>query len=446
MQYICRQNSGVTEEEFVSGAARVQEYRAFLQQVAQDSSYNFPESSIILPFDTEVLQQVQQLAAKLVTKDLKYIVVVGIGGSNLGAKAVYDAKFGYFDTIEPERLPKIIFFDTLDGNFAEHLAIFLLHQIKKTEEIIINIITKSGNTTETIANAEFLIQSLQEKFAHILDRVVITTDQDSALYHRARQLPVEILTLPSLVGGRYSVFSAVGLFPLLAAGVDIVALRAGAMQMREKCLSEDVESNPALRSAIALYTNFLHGKTINDNFFFCPELESLGKWYRQLMAESLGKEKDRSGQTVFTGLTPTVSIGSTDLHSMGQLYVGGPKDKYTLFVSARSQGVKTPAKQIFPGLIAGITDKPFAAIMQAILSGVRSAYDKQNLPYCEIILTDLSEQSWGEFLQFKMMEIMYVGHLMNVNSFDQPNVELYKQKTKKILENEFSAEDSGYGN
>lgn len=433
MQFICNQNAQVTSEEIFSGVNKLKDYRFHLQKVAQTNDYNFLESSINLPFDEEVYHQVIQLNQKMVTKNLKYIVVIGIGGSNLGTKAVYDTRFGYFDMLEPERLPKMIFMDTLDAEFASRLNAFLQNGVSSKEEILINIVTKSGGTTETIANAEFLIQSLQEKFAHILERVVVTTDKDSVLYHLAQNKNIELLTLPSLVGGRYSVLSTVGLFPLLAAGIDIFALRSGAKNMREKCLNEDVKNNPAMLSAIVIYTNYLKGKIINDSFFFYPAFESLGKWYRQLMAESLGKEKDKNGATVFTGITPNVSIGSTDLHSMGQLYVGGPKDKFTLFVSVKSGSVKTPEKQIFPGLISGIVNKPFDEIMQAILSGVSSAYSKQNLPFMEVALDDLTERSLGEFLQFKMMEIMYLGYLMNVNAFDQPNVELYKQVTKKIL-------------
>jgi glucose-6-phosphate isomerase len=204
--------------------------------------------------------------------------------------------------------------------------------------------------------------------------------------------------------------------------------------MRKKCISKDAEKNPAVLSAIAIFHNYKKGYKINDNFFFNPELESLGKWYRQLMGESIGKEKNIFNKTVHIGITPTVSIGSTDLHSVGQLYLGGPKDKYTNFIWIKQASeIAVPKKRIFPKLIEQITAKTAKTILNAILRGVKIAYTKQNLPFSETTLEENSEKHIGEYMQFKMMEIMFLANLLKINAFDQPNVENYKKETKKIL-------------
>jgi glucose-6-phosphate isomerase len=238
--------------------------------------------------------------------------------------------------------------------------------------------------------------------------------------------------MPAKVGGRYSVLAAVGLLPLLSVGLNVESLRQGARDILDQCLGKD---NVAAKSAAALASNLKAGKHINDNFFFHPELESLGKWYRQLMGESVGKQQDRSGKTVHTGITPTVSHGSTDLHSVGQLYLGGPKDKFTTFVSTtHSSELNVPTERVWPDLVPMITGKSATKIMAAILDGTKVAYGKAKLPYMEVVLDGLDEHSIGSYLQFKMLEMMYLGELLHVNPFDQPNVESYKIETKRLLQ------------
>jgi glucose-6-phosphate isomerase len=217
-------------------------------------------------------------------------------------------------------------------------------------------------------------------------------------------------------------------------GIDIGSLRRGAVTVLDACLSENGD-NIAARSAAVLALQQQNGYRINDNFFFHPELESVGKWYRQLMGESVGKEKSLSGEVVHAGITPTVSLGSTDLHSVGQLYLGGPKDKLTTFISSRqSADVIVPTERMLPELVPAISGKSATAIMFAILEGVKIAYQKAGLPFMEVVLDAIDEESIGAFLQFKMLEMMYLGQLLGVNSFDQPNVESYKIETKRLLE------------
>lgn len=421
------------EGELVEAINRLKTYREHLIQILQKKNYEDNESSLFAPFDEQTFELVKIQANKNKNDDLRYVIVIGIGGSNLGTKAIYDAILGAYDQLESNRFPKLIFVDTNAGEYLEKLIKFLQKEVTKPEQIVINLISKSGTTTESIVNFEILFKALSAHISNLTTRIVITTDENSKLWKKAEEKNIAKLPIPQKVGGRYSVLSAVGLYPLLLIGLPIEKLLQGAQEMALKCLNE--EQNPAIISAIILYLQSKQGKVINDNFIFNPELESLGKWYRQLMGESIGKEQDLDGKSVFAGITPTVSIGSTDLHSVGQLYLGGPRDKLTTFIRIRPQQeqLMVDDEPFLTGLVDSISQKTPQDIMNAIYEGVKIAYEKQQLPYTEVELEEKSLQSLGEFLQFKMLEMMYLGKLLNIQTFDQPHVELYKVETRKIL-------------
>ena len=271
------------------------------------------------------------------------------------------------------------------------------------------------------------IEKCNKKFKNISDRIVITTDEGSPLHEFSQEQKLYTLTIPQKVGGRYSVFTPVGLFPLGLLGLNLTELLDAAQDMRDTCITNNYKTNPAILSAAVLFTEYKKRKKIYDTFLFNSELESLGKWYRQLLGESIGK----SGK----GITPTVSIGTQDLHSVPQLYLGGPKDKYTTFVHVE---VTSPASRLskspyLPMVKEELSGRRFDEILDAIRDGVKKAYLNEKHPYSEIMLEDISEKSLAEFMQFKMLEVIYLARLMKVNAFDQPQVELYKKETRKIL-------------
>ena len=395
------------------------------------SNYETPEHSFRLPLDTSILSEVTHMVERYWNTQLRYIIVVGIGGSNLGAKAVYDALRGSQDGVL-DGYPKLIFADTVSPRLLLDIERILEVGVSYPEELLVNLISKSGSTTECIANFEIIYAYLAKRFPSIRSRIVITTDKDSALWKMAEKEKIELL-VHQKVGGRFSVFSTVGLFPLALAGIDVEALLEGGRDCLALCFEKE---NHALRFAEAIYRAERHGATMINFFFFNPELESLGKWMRQLYAESLGKEHDKSGKVVHAGITPIVSVGSTDLHSMAQLYLGGPRDKFTLFIYASEQAhFKVPSRGLLPGLIKGIEGKSPEAIMSAIYEGVKGAYTSHKLPFGEVRLPSVSPYTLGMLLEWQMLTVMYLGELMHVNIFDQPNVEDYKKVTREILEN-----------
>lgn len=417
MKFNYKDSSNISKKDIDETIESLAVYNKKIESI-EDEGYSSPESFLYLPYDKRMLTKILELAEEKKSKDLKYVIVVGIGGSNLGAKAVYDAIHGYTDLLEKERYPKMIFADTNDSDFISSLKGLIKNYILKPEEIAVVIITKSGETIETIANAEVIISSLKEKFGDYNERVIVITDNPpSELAYLAEEKRIDTIEIPQKVGGRYSVFSAAGLLPLALVGLDLNKLLEGARG----------DNYDAEVSATVLYLNLKEGKEINDLFVFHPELESLGKWYQQLIGESLGKNEDMN-------MLPTVSIGSTDLHSVGQLYLGGPKNRITTFVTSKDDSdVKVPDRE-FPELVPSISGKTLSEIIDAISEGTKKAYSKEGLPFMEIVLDGISEHSLGEFMQFKMKEVLFLGQLLGIDVFNQPQVELYKKETRDILE------------
>ena len=425
MQFIYKDASGVNKEEMLTAAKGLSEYINRCRTGVKMRDYKMDEASLCLPDDKDIVKKVKELVQKKKTKKLKYIIDIGIGGSNLGTKAIYDALYGAVDLFQPARHPKILFLDTTDPEFIAQFAEFMEKSVDSADEVLINIISKSGGTTETAVNGEIAITLLKNKFINWKERCIVTTDKSSQLWDNAIALGIEVLEIPKKVGGRYSIFSSVGLFPLALCGIDIEKLLQGATRMRDACLNLEDGQNNALSSAVILNEHLQKGCAINDNFYFHMELESLGKWYRQLMGESTGK----NGK----GLTPTVSMGSVDLHSVVQLYLGGPKNKLTSFIYTNTfKEYNLPITNTLTH-IKEIEGKPVGHIMNAIQQGTIQAYKNLSLPYTETLLEGINEEEIGGYMQFKMMEIMFLGALMQINAFDQPQVELYKTETKKIL-------------
>lgn len=410
MKFSYQPTAGVNQREVDRLVKKLSPYLSELEAAADDTTYRTPESCLALPNDESLCEVVSQLVQKKKSPHLKEVFVIGIGGSSLGAVAVRSALRAY-------GLP-ISFYDTVDN----HHIIQAIETIKRLaaegRQMVVNIISKSGSTLETIANARVLIKVLQDAMPDWQKQVVVTSEPESALSDWANQQGIETLPNPPQVGGRFSVMSAVGLFPLALAGVEIAGLHKG---------GREADFKQAAESAGILYAHLQKGYVMHNMFLFDPDLEDLGKWHRQLIAESLGKDGK--------GLTPLVSVGSVDLHSTLQLYLSGPKDKFTTFVTInRDEGVKVPAvDEALEAIVPNITDKTLTDIMKAILAGAKGAYAKRGLPFASVEIEAANERELGAFMQFHMIQTMLLARLMGVNAFDQPAVEEYKVITKKLL-------------
>ncbi len=408
-----------------------------LKNINNEIEYKDPRSSINLPYDHNLLEKINKAIEEKKELNPSYLIVVGIGGSNLGAMAVQEAVLGkLYNQLNPKT--KVLYADTVDSDLINDIISIIEPALKNGENVLINGISKSGGTTETVANFEILIDLLKKYKKDYNKYVIVTSDKDSKFWNFAANEGFTTLEIPNEVVGRYSVLSAVGLFPLGIMGINIKNLIQGAKDITQRCIDENIEKNPAAISASLIFMHYKDKKNIHNTFLFSPDMESIGKWYNQLMGESIGKEFNLKDEPVRVGITPTVSIGSTDLHSMVQLYLAGPNDKLTTFVKVRNNKteIKIPNNEDYSKLVKGIQEKKLQSIMDAIYEGVIKAYRNRKRAFIEIHLDDKTEYSIGQFIQFKMIEIMYLGYLFEINPFNQPNVEEYKTETKIILEKE----------
>lgn len=362
-------------------------------------------------------EDIKELTEKLKNPSLKYIFLAGMGGSILGTRAIYDALLGYYANMRPKKFPKMIFLDNVYPNFLEEIKKFVKENVENKEEVVFLFVSKSGETIETKQNADFLTSLFEEKFENINDRVCVITTKESAFEKMADEKGFNKIFIPKELSGRFSVFSAVSLLPLSLCGFDIDNITKGAEDAREEHF-QNKSGNLALRSSIFLFKNKNEGKDINVEFFWNPELETLGRWVRQLKSESLGKRENKDGEVVREGITTMTAIGPRDLHSLFQLIVGGPKDKVL-----NSLIFSMPSRKKRDGNY----------ITRALYKSVLDVYKKEGVPFSKFEFDKDLEYALGWFMQFRMIGTVYLAELMGVDAFDQPSVEEYKNIVKDII-------------
>jgi glucose-6-phosphate isomerase len=383
------------------------------------------------PYDhaTEIVISAVVLAKQALKP--RILVLVGIGGSSSGTVALQQALLGLFynDTLPPMR---IYYADTVDDRLTHDIAGLVELELVRGNAVLIVVVSKSGTTTETLINASLYTALLQKYHKdNYRDYFVIITEYQSPLWYMAEEHKFTVLEIPRHVSGRYSVFSAASLLPLKMLGIDTSELLHGARSITSSCVS--YTDNNAARTAALVYAYYKQGRVMHDLFLFAPHLAGLGAWYRQLMAESLGK-KQLTDEGLETGITPLVSLGTVDLHSVVQLYLGGPHDKFTTFVTiARNAYAVDVPVTVFSSLQPYSSSKSLLCIKQAIIEGLSGAYRNGGRPFMMIELSELSPYSLGEFMQCQMIMMTYLGYLLGVNPFDQPEVEMYKSITRDLL-------------
>jgi glucose-6-phosphate isomerase len=288
------------------------------------------------------------------------------------------------------------------------------------------VISKSGGTAETLVNASLVLDGLKKKFGDkIYAQSIFIGDTGTDFMKLGKKLGVTTVAMPKIVGGRYSVATEVGLIPLALLGHDVDAFIEGFSDAQ----AEEFESMVAESAArLSLY---IQKKYTHYNFFaFEKRLASLGAWYRQLFAESIGKSEDRAGKPFKKGFLPTIST-PVELHSIGQLYLSGFEGVYTDFVTFDDEDCDYNIPK--QGLAKNYGKFSAQEVTTALYGGVVGAYNEKQLPYRATIFDETLPYSLGLFIAMRMRETMYVAELLNLNAFDQPNVELYKVKTKAIL-------------
>lgn len=393
----------------------------YMQEISAEISskeLGSPESFAELQQQADYLKQIRKQVDKIKKQGVDLVLVLGIGGSNLGTWAIYDAI--------PAGIP-MLFADTVDPDKMTDLVVELVKAYDEGKKVAIVVVSKSGKTTETLANYGALYDIIQENDAEHKLRTIYISDKDSPMADVAYEHGIAFAEVPKQIGGRFSVMTAVGLIPLMLANIDVHLLLEGVGDATIDCVQDDLEVNLAVKSAAVLYDKYEEGYLLHNNFIFSDTLTKVGYWYRQLMAESLGKE--------CKGIFPLVSVGTTDLHSVMQFFADGSEKVMTTFISVGSFSTSLEITREAPTakLVENFEGKTLNEIMEATLQGVKQSYEDMYLPYLSLEVETINAYNLGYLLQMKMFEVAYLGKLMGINTFNQPGVEDYKQKTREIL-------------
>jgi glucose-6-phosphate isomerase len=381
-----------------------------------------------------VVQEIQECAA-YIRANFDDFVVLGIGGSALGPIAVHQAlnHLRYNDLPKEKRNgPRLFVEDNVD---PERMAALLdVIDIRRTA---FNVITKSGSTSETMAQLLIAFDLLKKHCGgDYASRVIATTDEKKGnLIKIAKEHNLRTFFIPEGVGGRFSELSPVGLLAAAVCGIDISALLKGAARMDEACSEQNVFQNAAYMAALLQFISMKRGKNISVMMPYADSLKYVSDWYAQLWAESLGKRYDRSGREVFVGQTPVKALGVTDQHSQVQLYVEGPFDKVVTFLGADEYRASYGIPEGFSHLpdVSFLCGHTMNELIKAEQRATEYALMKAGRPNFTISLPSVHAETVGALLYFFEVMTAFAGELLNINAFDQPGVEGGKQATYALL-------------
>ncbi|HET9464233.1 MAG TPA: glucose-6-phosphate isomerase [Gemmatimonadales bacterium] len=369
-----------------------------------------------------------------------HVLVLGIGGSALGAKALLNAlrrpAWNEWDDEGREFFPRLTVLDNVDPT-----SVSAALERVDPRRVLVNVISKSGGTAETMAQYLIVRGWLDQALGPAASRhLVFTTDPErGALRDLAHKEHIAAIDVPPEVGGRFSVLSPVGLLPAALVGIDVDALLAGARQAVERSESDDLLRNPAaLYAALHWAADRELGARVHVLMPYTDRLREFAEWYRQLWAESLGKRVDRQGSVVHAGPTPVGAVGATDQHSQVQLFMEGPFDKVITFMTVDDLGrdITIPGPPVvsggsapLPPDLAYLPGHTLGELLGAEYEATSAALAQMGRMNCTLRLPDLSAATVGEALMFYQLATGYAGAWYGIDPFDQPGVELGKHLT-----------------
>ncbi len=380
-----------------------------------------------LPINTKasLIGDIQD-AAKMIKKKSDVFVNLGIGGSYLGAKAAIEFIKPAFFNERKEEKPKIYFAGhNLSADYLSDLM-----NLFKNKDIVVNVISKSGTTTETAVVFRLLKEYMDKKYGKnkVKDRIICTTDKEKGALRRfADKQGYKTFIIPDDVGGRFSVLTPVGLLPIACAGIDISELLKGARDARKKYNELDLNKNLAYKYAAIRYVLYKKGKEIEILSGFHPALHYIGEWWKQLFGESEGKDNK--------GIFPVSCDFSTDLHSMGQIIQEGKRNVFETFLTVKesSSNIKLPKFEEDIDGLNYLAGKEVDYINQKAYEGTARAHYEGGVPNMTIEITKRDAYCLGQLFYFFEKAVAVSGLLLGVNPFNQPGVEAYKKKMFELL-------------
>ncbi|WP_144380767.1 glucose-6-phosphate isomerase [Thermotoga profunda] len=415
---------GISEEEFAS--VRDQVTKSVERVVKSRPGF------VNVIFDRSYMDSVEDIRQWVLS--FNNLVVIGIGGSSLGAVALANAltppDWNYLTKQERSGYLRIFFLENVDPDQAAAV----LDEIDPRETLF-DVISKSGSTAECLAHYQVIRGLLQIRGLNPAEHIIFTTDPRKGLLRQiAKNEKIQALDIPQDLGGRFSVLSPVGLLPAMACGVDIKALIDGAKDAYLKCADLNIEKNPAAMMAACHYLHKKKGRNISVMMPYSNRLFSLADWFRQLWAESLGKKYSLDGQIVNEGLTPIKALGVVDQHSQIQLYNEGPDDKTITFLEVE----RFDRDILIPTIhendeISYLGGKKLADLLKSELTGTERALASNGRPSMRIIFPTINAYDIGQFFMYYEFATALMGDLLMINPYDQPGVELGKRITYSLM-------------
>jgi len=388
-----------------------------------------------LGYNEETVWYVKEFASMVVGR-FENVLVLGIGGSALGGMAISEALLKpYWNFLSPEQrnnFPRIFFLDNIDPDTMNGLLDIL--DLKKT---LVNVITKSGSTAETMSQYMIIKNRLKTELGDDYRKnIVATTDKKiGVLRQLADQEGYKTFVIPEDVSGRFSVFSAVGLLPLALVGIDIDEIINGVKDMDLALKNPDIRQNIAAQSALIQYLmDTKKGKNISVMMPYSERLKYVPDWFIQLWAESLGKEFDRNGNRVNVGPTPIKAIGATDQHSQVQLFNEGPNNKIITFIRVDEFDTTLEIPPVFEYTGVGyLGGKTINDLINAEANSTRVSLVDYNRPTMTISLPKIDGYNLAQLFYMLEVQTAIAGELYNINTFDHPGVEQARYYTYALM-------------
>ena len=419
------ENSSINENMINKYSEKVAEIHGKLNEVANDEKEFVGWLELPTNYDKEEFSRIKK-AAKKIQKDSDVLVVIGIGGSYLGARAVIEALSNTFEK-RNGKCPEIVY----AGNNLSPVYMNELLEYVADKDISVNVISKSGTTTEPAIAFRIFREVLETKYgvAEARKRIYVTTDKArGALKTLSNEEKYETFVIPDNVGGRFSVLTAVGLLPIAAAGINIDKLMKGAKEAQDRYSDPDVKYNDCYKYAVIRNLLYNSNKTIEILANYEPKLHFITEWWKQLYGESEGKDKK--------GIFPAGVDLTTDLHSMGQYIQDGRRNLFETVIKIKENASEITIQtdgQNLDGLNY-LADKTLGYVNSKAMEGTVQAHVTGNVPNLMVEIDKLDEENIGELLYFFEKACAVSGMILGVNPFNQPGVEEYKKNMFRLLE------------
>ncbi len=423
------ENVKIDEKEIMKYKSQIENIHKDLHRRANDEEDFVGWIELPTNYNKEEFERIKKAAEKI-RRESDILVVIGIGGSYLGARAVIDALTSSFINLQTEdkrKYPMILYAgNNLSPNYINELI-----EIIGDKDFSVNVISKSGTTTEPAIAFRIFREILENKYGidEARSRIYVTTDKErGALKTLSEMEGYERFIIPDNVGGRYSVLTAVGLLPIATAGIDIEKLMYGARVAQEKYSDSDLKYNECYRYAIIRNILYKSDKNIEILVNYEPKLHYFIEWWKQLFGESEGKDRK--------GIFPAGVDYTTDLHSMGQYVQDGRRNLFETVINVKSPKLNVRLNADDDNLdgLNYLAGKDLDYVNKKAMEGTIEAHVTGGVPNILVTIDELNEENVGELIYFFELACGISGNILGVNPFNQPGVEEYKKNMFRLLE------------